>query len=733
MKIRKLIKFRRIPRKYKIMSIFSYITIVFVLMAFAVSVIAVYDSEMKKTTSSFNNYILTNVVSSFEDGIWSMKNFQKQLLLNEYLQQVVASETKDYFALDSTWSLLEDLKAYADYDDKIDLFFVYLKRTDQILFQNGIVDAELFYNAYFAETGITFEDWKTLIANEKGEDSFAGSSFADENGQPVEAVMLVGSIPGNLEQNSFVIYSRKQNFMGGLVDVTWEAASDIYIYNIYGRLMLYEKKVNDDYIPGTLDEIKKYEDNAYQVFIQPLSMREGNWYLASRIPKYDLNLRVSMLQMISLAGAFCALVIIILFIKYFVKLNYRPVERLVELFGAAGKKGEFEFLYDSIVDTIGEKKKVLENLKALENRFQTAIIPQAIHGNLSPKMLDEYHSYFEDRQYILSVFHLENISSLFSEDEEMSNFEREYHLSYILNNVMQELFSEYDTDVFFASVDTFDLCIVNLKDGCTQEQIRQTVSKGMEFINGHFNLQIEAGFSEVCEGFLGLSSAFEKIAEGFKSAKTKNERYSFSIYKERGLVQCIKVGNKEAALEIVHALLSETESKAERSYFNIVALDIMSTILKILSESEAETFDLEEVCDFYKKINSSLNSTEKVALVLEDYVRYACGIFSEGAVKKNTRSHVRAEEIQIYIAENFMDCNLSLSMIADHFGLSRPHLSKIFKETLGMTVLNYINNVRMEYAERLIQEGRYSLNEIAQMAGFGNVRSLYRLRKKNKE
>lgn len=80
-----------------------------------------------------------------------------------------------------------------------------------------------------------------------------------------------------------------------------------------------------------------------------------------------------------------------------------------------------------------------------------------------------------------------------------------------------------------------------------------------------------------------------------------------------------------------------------------------------------------------------------------------------------------------------MDCNLSLSMIADHFGLSRPHLSKIFKETLGMTVLNYINNVRMEYAERLIQEGRYSLNEIAQMAGFGNVRSLYRLRKKNKE
>lgn len=733
MKLRDFANYNRISKRYKTMSIISYITIAFILIAFFSGAIALYDTEVKKTAESFNDYILSNVVSSFEEGMWSMKNFQQQLLLNENLHQVVSSETDEHFMLDSTWDLIADLKTHAGYDDKIDLFFVYLKYSDEVLFNNGIVNAKLFYNAYFADTGITFEQWKSLISNEKEFDRFSGLSFSDRNGQIVDCIMLVSNIPNENKNNSLVILSDKQNFIGGFKNVKWEAACDIYIYNVYGRLVLYEKKVDDDFIPYTVNEIKKYEKPTYKVIIKQLSMIDGNWSLASRIPNRELNLRITMLQMACFVGLLCVLIIIFLFIRYFVKINYQPVKKLVDLFGNSDKKGEFEFLYDSIVDTIGEKKKNFENLKLLENYFQTVIIPQAVNGSLSQQMLDEYHSYFEDRQYILAVFYLENIASLFEDDEEMSNFERNYHLNYILQNVIKELLSEHETDMFFTTVDKFDLCVINLKNESDAEQIYQTLDKGIKFINEQFQLDVAVKVSKPQEGLLGISGVFEKMVEEFKPEQSKNEQYSFSLYKERSLVQCIKVGNKESALEIVQMLLSEGESKAERNYFNFVVLDIMATILKTLSEQGKSTFNIEEICDFYKKINMSVNTTEKVAQDLEEYVKYACNVFLEDTAKTPAASHVRAEEIQAYIAENFADCNLSLSMIADHFCLSRPHLSKIFKDTLGMTVLNYINNVRMEHADRLMKEGRYSLKEIAEMVGFGNVRSLYRLRKKNTE
>lgn len=86
----------------------------------------------------------------------------------------------------------------------------------------------------------------------------------------------------------------------------------------------------------------------------------------------------------------------------------------------------------------------------------------------------------------------------------------------------------------------------------------------------------------------------------------------------------------------------------------------------------------------------------------------------------------RKKEIQSFIGMNYQD-DISLEMLADHFGLTPPYFSKYFKEQFHMTFLKYVNNVRLESAcEQLLQQNDTIL-KIALENGFPNLASFTRV------
>ena len=51
--------------------------------------------------------------------------------------------------------------------------------------------------------------------------------------------------------------------------------------------------------------------------------------------------------------------------------------------------------------------------------------------------------------------------------------------------------------------------------------------------------------------------------------------------------------------------------------------------------------------------------------------------------------------------------------IADELGISRYHLCRVFKESQGMTLLEYIAEIRMRHAKQLLEETDLSVSEVA--------------------
>ena len=84
------------------------------------------------------------------------------------------------------------------------------------------------------------------------------------------------------------------------------------------------------------------------------------------------------------------------------------------------------------------------------------------------------------------------------------------------------------------------------------------------------------------------------------------------------------------------------------------------------------------------------------------------------------RANKRIFEILNYINTHYAE-NLSLESVAQKFYISKFYLSHAFKEVTGFTFVEYLCNVRVKEAQRLLYKTNLSVADIAQQVGFGTV------------
>ena len=96
-------------------------------------------------------------------------------------------------------------------------------------------------------------------------------------------------------------------------------------------------------------------------------------------------------------------------------------------------------------------------------------------------------------------------------------------------------------------------------------------------------------------------------------------------------------------------------------------------------------------------------------------------------VKVDDTSHIA--KIMDYIHKNFKQ-DIAINTLADYVGLSYSHVRKIFNDATGENIVNYINNMRIEEAQRLLRQTNMSINDIALSLGYNNKQSFNRFFKK---
>lgn len=103
--------------------------------------------------------------------------------------------------------------------------------------------------------------------------------------------------------------------------------------------------------------------------------------------------------------------------------------------------------------------------------------------------------------------------------------------------------------------------------------------------------------------------------------------------------------------------------------------------------------------------------------------------FAQVTVDNNSR---RIKKVQQYIFDNYKK-DIRLNQMADLTGMSPVAFSRFFKLRTGRSLTDYIIDIRLGHATRLLIESRMTVAEICYDCGFNNISNFNRLFKKSKK
>jgi len=85
----------------------------------------------------------------------------------------------------------------------------------------------------------------------------------------------------------------------------------------------------------------------------------------------------------------------------------------------------------------------------------------------------------------------------------------------------------------------------------------------------------------------------------------------------------------------------------------------------------------------------------------------------------------RIKKVINYISMHYFD-KLTVKALAEKVNLHEFYFGKLFKKEKGMSVNQYIMQIRVRNAESMLQTGNYKVQEVAELCGFSDVAHFYK-------
>lgn len=111
--------------------------------------------------------------------------------------------------------------------------------------------------------------------------------------------------------------------------------------------------------------------------------------------------------------------------------------------------------------------------------------------------------------------------------------------------------------------------------------------------------------------------------------------------------------------------------------------------------------------------------------IMYDLVKdYRVTEMGEEFMRRN-RNMTRLSAITSYMKENYTG-DLSLEAVARVFGYSPAYLSRMFRRLAGVNFKDCVQGIRLEFARKDLESGRYSITETALRGGFSGSKAFAR-------
>lgn len=294
--------------------------------------------------------------------------------------------------------------------------------------------------------------------------------------------------------------------------------------------------------------------------------------------------------------------------------------------------------------------------------------------------------------------------------------------------------------------------LVCIFKGSTQEELDDNSFRAAETIN-HIATKNEdctvlTAMGKTVEHLSQLSTSYEDAKKILQASNNKENRIISSddlADDENGTGTAdalldLKEGDplvdklKYAAKGDIQSIIEESMGliKKNPDQFSVFAsyllVDLIFAVSKLVEKLGGNIKELNPEILQRKFIDDAVSDETRFVKTLEQVLNFALEFRDSKMTGKYADVILKAKR---YIEENYADQNTTLTTVAEAVALSPNHFSTIFSQECKTTFIEYLTNVRLENAKRLMRETDMKGYDIAYECGFSDPHYFSYIFKKN--
>ncbi|MCR5033602.1 MAG: AraC family transcriptional regulator [Lachnospiraceae bacterium] len=680
-----------------------------------------------------NQALLEQSVSSLDSSLSLMDTLCSQISRTATVHRLVSYQEYSPEFIYAAYQAQQDLTLFIpnEFILPIRSYFIYMPGTDYILSYSQFKSSETFYLHEEHMQEDKLDSWRSLLKGEYGFRKFHAACDYQVNPSRVlyyyvtdlSTYSLSGtraSICFSIDKDRFLELFRNISFYESgflcAVDGDGEIA---FTVNDNGRSLSADTFTSLDFQDRSTCSLRL--DGQRMTVLSCAGTLNGlTYYLV--LPTKAASGFLRNYQLIYGLMVFVALFAGLFLSLFFSQRNLRPVS----------------LLNDQLMDMTQNNETLKETLDQQRPHLQNAYARRLMLGQIhSSDELDYVRSYLgfpeqDQRYYVLYMLIYEN--EYINAPEQESLFTASDQVDY---EKIQEIFKAFlgEPLYIFSPEERAYAVLLHMPLGSDDPmEIQDKVLRLHNYLLENYSIWLYGGLGN---GKTYLETIWRSYDQALEAINYTNKNYIFLPYqmirKDSGsyyypvdfqnrMVSCITSGADEQLTSLFEIIRQENLEyrSLPNNLMEYLLSDIRNTLFRarnLIRPNEQNTERLETIdALFGKKMSMQL---------MEDIAHSLC--------KLNLASSDESQlikEIRKFIDEKFADPSLGLTRISDQFHISESYFSHLFKETYQQNFSNYLENVRMEEASRLIRETDISLNELYLAVGYNNANTFRRAFKK---
>lgn len=236
--------------------------------------------------------------------------------------------------------------------------------------------------------------------------------------------------------------------------------------------------------------------------------------------------------------------------------------------------------------------------------------------------------------------------------------------------------------------------------------------------------QLNQSFIEACSAFeMRASGGYGSVTYFEKLLHTPDHTFWIPNNTLMKLSQSLKLGSYDVAAQIiVPAVRSLHSAETTALLKRCICFDLLNTMLKTASELG--------IHNLIHEMTPNMMYTHSLDELESGFLNLASRICNQVERINRKEEQSQIDRIVAYIDDRYRDHTLSLEAVAFEFAISPSHVSRSFKEKMGLNFIQYIWQKRLDEVMHLLRTTNDPLKDIIVRVGYLDTPNFIRKFKK---